>query len=84
MTPHTSLQTPFLVSWPGIGNRVNYLRGAEFVALSPWPSLDCLESGVDTGTPEVGSEHNVSGSRLSLSPVNSGSLLKNFVITWFH
>ena len=76
--------TPDTISCLLARNRVNYLRGAEFVALSPWPSLDCLESGVDTGTPEVGSEHNVSRSRLSLSPVNSGSLLKNFVITWFN
>ena len=50
------------------------------MALSP-----CLESGVDTGTPEVWSEHNVPGSSSrSLSPINSGSLMKKFVITWFH
>ena len=81
MTPHI---TPDTISCLMDRNRVNYLRSAEFVGLSPWPCLDGLESRVDTGTPEVWSEHNVPGSRLSLSPVNSGSLLKIFVITWFH
>ena len=68
-----------LTQTPDISHQtsVNYLRGAELVSLRPCERPCDPGLAPSINAPQVGSEHDVSGARLSLSPVNSGPRLKN-------